>query len=462
MLTAVVIGLGDRGNVYSEYARGHSAEFKLVAAADPDSERLELFASKHNLSPDKCFSSWEELLDQEKLGHIAIITTPDHLHVQPALYAMQKGYDVLLEKPMAPTLDECMQLVQQAQKSNCILHICHVLRYTEFYSQIYEIIRSHEIGDIVNISMQENVSYYHYAHSYIRGNWHNREQSSPMILAKCSHDLDLLYWYVGKTPTKVASFGALSHFGTENAPSDVPERCTDGCSIADTCQYYAPRIYLDIVPLLHETVKYGGRIEREIARWGLKYPKLKQIPPFSRIDQYTGWPVSVISNDLTFQGKLQALEKGPYGRCVYHIKDHNVVDHQVVIIEFENQVTATLTMQGHSHNEGRTIRIDGTKGTITGEFLMSKQKLQVHHTQSGTSRTILDKKSVSGHGGGDAGLIRAFLELIRNKLLGEKDFTPFTSASSSLMSHLLAFAADEARLKNCVVNPSSILQNRSL
>ena len=219
---------------------------------------------------------------------------------------------------MAITIDDSIQLVQQAEASGCILQICHVLRYTKFYSKIHDVIRSGEIGDIVNISMQENVSYYHYAHSFIRGNWRNREQSNPMILSKCCHDLDLLYWYVKEDPAKVSSFGSLSHFGMTNAPPNVPERCTDGCRVADTCQYYAPKIYLDIVPLLHETVKYGGKMKREIARFGFKFPKLKRFPPFKQIDQYSGWPVSVISNDPSRDARLSALQKGPYGRCAGH------------------------------------------------------------------------------------------------------------------------------------------------
>ncbi len=448
-VTAVLIGAGDRGlHVYGKYAQKFPDELKIVAVAEPIAIRREKCRKWHRITESHAFASWEDLFQLGKIADVAIITTPDQLHMQPTVQALELGYDVLLEKPMATTIEDCKTLVQKAEETEKILQICHVLRYTQFYSTIYSLIRKGKIGDIVNISMRENVSYYHYAHSYIRGNWHNRETSSPMILAKCCHDLDLLYWFVGAKAEKISSFGALTFFGPENAPEDAPEYCLDGCPHEKTCLFYAPRIYVDIVPLLRIAQKGGSFMERIISSLVLKYPALKKIPPFSKAKAYSGWPIHVITEDTSIEGRIKALKTGPYGKCVYKVEDHNVVDHQTVNIFFENEVTATLTMHGHSHEEGRSIRIDGTKGTITGRFLASGTKLVLYESLSGKKEVVLKTNMLDAHGGGDFALMKAFIKNVREQ---SKNGT-MTSAKEALESHLMAFAADISRLEEKTVN----------
>ncbi|MHA1729216.1 MAG: Gfo/Idh/MocA family protein [Promethearchaeota archaeon] len=420
---AILIGAGQRGaDVFGAYAIDFPLELQIIAVAEPRKTHRERFSEMHNLESGMCYEKWEDLLKEGKISdkaEVAIIATPDRLHVKPAIAALEKGYDVLLEKPMATTLEDCKKLTDKTEQTGRKLQICHVLRYTKFYSAIHKLIREGKIGNIVNISMRENVSYWHYAHSFIRGNWHNREKSSPMILAKCCHDLDLLYWFVAARALKINSFGSLTYFGPNKAPKSAPMRCTDGCPAGDSCLYNAIRFYVENIPL-----------------------------------QYDGWPVSVITTDQSLEGRMKALREGPYGKCVYRVKDHNVVDHQVVGVEFENGVTATLTMHGHSHEEGRTIRIDGTKGTIIGEFLLSGNKLILHDSSSLNPKEIQDitAENDSGHGGGDTGLIRAFIKMIRSK----DTFIGKTGARESLESHLMAFAADKARLENRIVEMQEI------
>jgi len=338
LVTAIIIGAGSRGEIYAGYS-DKNPDFKVLGVADPSKIRRERLAKRHNIPDKSTFSNWEEILAQEKFADACIIATPDNMHYEPAIAAMKLGYEILLEKPMSPSEQECIDLVEISKKTSTLLQICHVLRHTSFYSRIHEVIQSGDIGDIVNISMRENVAYYHYAHSYIRGNWNNREESAPMILAKCSHDLDLIQWFLGDSrPRYISSFGSLSHFDLEKKKfavdrDNIPDRCTDGCPVAEDCVYYAPRIYRDITPLLHIARKSSPLGEKLVAKSVLKFPGLKSIPPFSLVNNYYGWPVDVICDDGSLESKQKALEKGPYGLCVYRVAEHNTVDHQMVNIE---------------------------------------------------------------------------------------------------------------------------------
>ncbi len=455
-ITAVSIAVGDRGTIYGQFALKFPQKLKIIAVAEPNETRRENYARIHKISSNHCFSDWKELLNSKQIAKIAIIATPDQVHFEPAIKAMKLGYDVLLEKPMAVTVEDCIELVNTSKETGKILQICHVLRHTKFFRKIHEIIRSGRIGKIVNISLRENVSYFHYAHSFIRGNWNNRLKSSPMILSKCSHDFDILYWLINANPLKISSFGSLSHFGKENAPKGTPKRCSFDCPVASTCLYFAYRIYLDIIPLLHVSKRGGNLSEKVKSKLILKFPSIRKLPLFKQIDNYSGWPVSVITEDFSRKGKIKALNNGPYGRCVYFVDDHDVVDHQTVNFEFENGITATLTMQGYSHEEGRTIRIDGNKGTIIGEFLLSKQEIVVYDSLSDYREVVLKFKMSDGHGGGDEKLMDAFINSVMdNKTPNNRE--SITTAQVSLMSHLMAFASDEARLKDLIINPNDYL-----
>ncbi len=454
-ITAVLIGAGNRGkDVYGQYALDHPEEIKIVAVAEPHPTRREQFARAHSIPSSHQYNTWEDLLNS-KIADAAFICTQDQMHTQPALQALNLGYHVLLEKPMATKLDECILLTKKAEELGQQLRIAHVLRYTNFFKTIYDIIQSGKLGEIITIDHRENVSYWHMAHSFVRGNWGKESTSSPMILAKSCHDLDILYWFLGKEPRNISSFGTLKHFKKENAPEGATKRCLDGCPAAKSCKYYAPRIYIDIIPLLRiAQIGMSGKTSF-IANLALEHPhlfeKLKRlIPPFRQVDDYKDWPVSTITEDLSPEGKWDALKHNPYGQCVY-FSDNDVVDHQVVIIEFENDTTATFTMHGHSHTEGRTIRIDGTKGTLIGEFLTIGERLTFYDHLSESEEVIIDRKmqldAASGHGGGDPELINSFIKSLR---LGIEE--PLTSAKASLESHLMAFAAEEARLTNKVIN----------
>ena len=451
MITAIILGAGDRGTVYASYALSHPDKLKIVGVAEPNPERREQFTAKFQVP--HVFSTWEHVFNKDKFADAVIITTPDQLHYAPTLKALEKGYHILLEKPIAPKEEQVKTILKQAKEKQVIVQIAHVLRYTKFYSKVKELLSSGRLGEIINITMMENVSYYHYAHSYIRGNWHNRETSSPMILAKCSHDLDLMYWFVENKPELVSSFGELSFFKNKSKDflAQLPERCTDGCLISNSCLYYAPRIYIDLIPFLHLIKNTGGMMEKITATLVLKYPWIKKLPFFSKINSYDGWPVSVITNDFTIEGKMKALREGDYGKCVYKVSDHNVVDHQVVIVQFKNQITASLTMHGHSSEEGRFIRIDGSKGTLIGEFKLGLQHLVFIESLTNKKQIVLHEKNLDGHGGGDWGMLSNFIKNVEAFKRGEKPRI-LTSLEESFISHEMAFAADKSRLTGKIVS----------
>ncbi len=452
-LTAVLIGAGDRGYAaYGPYALAHPDEIRFIAVAEPRDARRARFAQTHAIPPERQFRTWEDLLGRGQIADVALVCTLDRRHVAPTVAALEAGYDVLLEKPMATTLADCVRLVQTAERTGRLLQICHVLRYTAFFSTLHDIVASGRLGDIVTVEHRENVAYWHMGHSFVRGNWRDSRIESPMILAKCCHDLDILYWNLGPC-VRLNSFGSLIHFRAENAPPGAPERCTEGCPVADECPWYAPRLYLELIPLMHIARRSSSAFERLGATLALDHPALvsavrRLTPALDVALDYRDWPISVISEDASPEARRRALETGPYGRCVYRC-DNDVVDHQIVNMEFESGASVVLVMHGHSQEEARTTRYDGTRASLRGKFAYGlNDSIEIHdHLTGRVERRIprSPKGGTSGHGGGDAGVMAAFVRAVHDPS------TALTTARESLESHLMAFAAEEARVNGTIV-----------
>lgn len=402
----VVVGAGHRArDAYGPYVLQHPDEARIVAVAEPNPVRRKQFAEQFDIGDERCFGAWEELMEQPQLAPALLNLTQDRMHVDSTIAALERGYEVLLEKPMAQTPDDCVRLVEASERTGRMLQICHVLRFTPFFRTLHEIVESGRLGQIISVEHRENIAYWHMAHSFVRGNWRNQGLSSPLILAKCCHDLDILYWNHGRC-RRLSSVGSLLHFRAENAPPGAPLRCTDGCPAADECPFYAPRVY------------------------GL--PE-------------AAWTRGTITEIQTPEMILDALWTGPYGRCVYHC-DNDVVDHQIVAMEMESGVSVSMNFVGHSHREGRTLRIDGARATLRGTFIRGDYRMSIHdHLTNGAEEIELPDPD-GGHGGGDAGLLHAFLEAIRLERT-----EALTSARNSMESHLMAFAAEEARREGKVV-----------
>lgn len=458
----LLFGAGNRGaEAYGRYALEHPDEVKFIAVAEPDPTRREKFARDHRISPDLQFNSWQEALEANLSADAVLDATQDEMHHASAIAALRAGYDMLLEKPIAPTLDQTLEIIRTAEENDRTLVICHVLRFTDFFSKVNQIIKSGRLGKVVNISHSENVSYYHMAHSYVRGNWRNTSIAAPMILAKCCHDLDLLYWWMDDKPETLSSAGNLLYYRPENAPEGAPERCTDGCPAEETCPFYAPRIYRDNVPIKIAVSRSPRLPLRIIGRLSLHHPGLTKaiasvVPIVRALIDYDDWPRNVVTeNPKSNAAVMEALRTGPYGRCVYHC-DNDVVDHQVVNITFKKDVTATLTMHGHSEEEGRSLRIDGSRSTLKGKFASSTAWLEIHEHLTGEVTRFDFASEVdqsSGHGGGDAGLMHHFVQVMRGEV------QPLTSARDSLESHLMAFAAEEARLEKKTIDMDQFEKN---
>lgn len=407
-IKVAIAGVGSRGkDNYAPCVRRYPEDMEIVAAADPRRENLEDMIRDYGVPRERCFASAEELLEQPKLADVLFICTMDSMHAAQAVAAMEKGYDLLLEKPVATTLEDCAAVEREARRLGRTVVVCHVLRYTPFYQCVRNIVKSGRLGELSTVHAFENVGYYHYAHSYVRGNWRSSRETSPMILSKSCHDMDILLWLTGEKCEKVSSFGSLREFRPEKAPAGAGMRCTDGsCACKGACPYDAEKIYLDPVR--------GGN---------------------------DGWPANVVVNAPTVEKVEKALREGPYGRCVYHC-DNDVVDHQVVNMETESGMTISFTMCAFSNQIYRQIKIMGTWGELEGDMISNKIRVW----EFGKEPEIIDiaamEKDLSGHGGGDFRMVRDLLDLLQGK---DTHLDTITSIDRSLESHRVAFAAEYSR-----------------
>ncbi|MDC7289736.1 Gfo/Idh/MocA family oxidoreductase [Blautia schinkii] len=412
-VTAVLIGAGLRGDhAYSSYALSHPEEFRVVAVAEPDEKRRKEFGKKHHIPEAMQFDTYEKLLSLEKTADCAMVCTQDHMHYEPVMMALKKGYHVLCEKPMSPNPGEILRMGKMAEKYGRILSICHVLRYSPFFVKLKQLLDEKRIGQLMSVQHIEEVGYWHHAHSFVRGNWRNAEESSPMILQKCCHDMDILLWLVQSKCTRLSSFGTLTYFKEENAPKGAPLRCLDGCVHREECPYYAPAFYLEHPKAVADRLVYA------------------------------------VTEDIRKENVIRALREGPYGRCVFHC-DNTVVDHQVVNLEFENEVNVSFVMSAFTKECVRKINLMGTKGQITGN--MDEGRIEVYDFVSGNTETIQIHSASTGHSGSDECMMRDFVRQVAED--GKSGGR--TAAAASVESHLMALGAEQARLRGCTLDFSA-------
>ena len=411
-LTVAILGFGSRGRTaYGMELLTLKDRAQVVAIADHHEERLRMGAEAHGIPENMCFHSAEELLAQPKLADVAMICTQDRMHVTHAIAALRKGYDLLLEKPVSPLLSELQELTRVAKEEGRKVVVCHVLRYTPFFQTIKQAIDSGRLGTVVNIQALENVRYWHQAHSFVRGNWRREDETSPMILAKCCHDLDYLIWLSSSRVERVSSFGSLMYFKPENAPQGAAKRCLDGCLAKDSCPYDCEKIYLTN-------------------------------PDTGVLAGHTDWPVDVLSEYPTEESIRESIQNGPYGRCVFAC-DNDVVDNQIVNLQMESGAVLNLTMSAFTSHGGRTVKVMGTHGDLWGD--MDQNIIRI--TEFGKETEVIDLGTIAdnfeGHGGGDRGLVLAFLDYMEGKDPGNT----ITTLDTSIESHLAALAAEQSRLE---------------
>ncbi|XP_050953325.1 uncharacterized protein zgc:154075 isoform X2 [Labeo rohita] len=412
----IVVGAGNRGDNYSGYAVIFPDRMRVVGIADPRDFPRKKLQARHKVADENTFNDWRCIAEREKFADAVLICTPDRLHKDPAVALAKKGYHVLLEKPMAVTEEDCTEIVEACVQSGIMLTVCHVLQYDPLIHKIKELIDSGVIGDVIHIQHLEPVGFYHFAHSFVRGNWRNEAESSFALLAKSCHDLDLIHhWAGGRRCIKVSSFGSLSHFTKENKPAKAANRCLD-CPVEGDCAYSAKKIYLD-------QVKRGG----------------------------VGWPVSVIcSNSVPdIESVTEALRTGPYGRCVYEC-DNDVCSNQVVNMEFEGGLTAAFSMVAFTEEIcNRKTSIYGSKGELScnGDEINVFDFLTGKTTKHTADTRVPHNFGAGGHGAADYHLIDSFIAAVKNKDPSRIRSGP----KETLASHKLVFAAERARLENRVV-----------
>ncbi|MGM9662091.1 MAG: Gfo/Idh/MocA family protein [Oscillospiraceae bacterium] len=411
-LTVAVAGMGSRGWTYALCSEKYPEKMRVTAAADIRPGRLAMAKERFGIPEDRLFSSAEELLARPRLADILVISTQDRQHVPMAVAALEKGYHLILEKPISPEAGECAEILRAAEKAGRQVIVCHVLRYTPFYGKLKELLDGGAVGEVVAVQHVENVVYWHQAHSFVRGNWRRSDETSPMILAKCCHDFDLLLWLTGKHCRAVSSYGGTYLFRPEKAPAGAAERCLGGCQAKEGCPYDAEKIYITN------------------AATGVAHGK-------------TGWPCDVLADRPTEENIRAAIETGPYGRCVYAC-DNDVVDHQMVNLECTDGATLSLCMSAFTSRGGRDTKIMGTRGEIVAN--LSENTICV--MPFGGEKTVIDVSALaedfSGHAGGDTRMVEEFLDLVSGR---SGPTVRTTSLRDSVESHFAALAAEKSRLE---------------
>lgn len=406
------MGAGARGNrVFAELIATEDTGFDVVGVVEPHEGRRNAFAERYGVPAERAFQDLASFLDAPRFGDIVFICTPDVTHYAHARAISEKNYDILLEKPIATNLPDCLALLDVQKTYQNRVFVAHVLRYSPFFRAVKKVVDDGKLGKIRHIELQENIGHWHYAHSYVRGNWNREATSGPIILTKSSHDLDILHWLVGEQVESVVSYGGLNYFIEENAPPEAAERCVE-CPLQDECIYSATRFYLN---------------ERD------------------------EWPYNVIAPPPdTLADRREAIETGPYGRCVWK-SENDVCDEQTVLLRYQSGTVAIFGLHALSEQNTRTIRILFDDAELNGNLL--KGHLTISHFTGKVDKFSVEEielpPAVDSHGEGDLYLLRMLYE----HLSGGEHGRLVTSLESSLPSHVLAFLAEESRREGAIKVP---------
>lgn len=420
-LNVIVIGAGSRGRAYTDIMADLPEKFKVVGVAEPIDDRREYIMQKHGVPAENAYTTWEDILAVPKFADVAIIATMDRMHRDPVMKALELGYDLLLEKPVAPTAEECAEIYNYAKSMGRKIMVCHVLRFTSYFRALKGIIDSGKLGDIISVEHTEAVGNVHQSHSFVRGNWGNAEESSPMLLQKCCHDLDILQWMLGKQCKKISSFGSLRYFTEKNAPAGAPDYCVDGCPEAENCPYNAVKLYYD--------------------------------------DKKNDWFRGAMTKMAvpTDEAVMDCLKSTQYGKCVFKC-NNNVVDHQVVNMEFDEGLTVAFTMTCFNEG-GRHTKIYGTKGELWASMEQTEAKFFDFMTRKWetipTNESAVVTSLVGGHGGGDNGIVEVLYDYVNGNIPAEE----VSEIGVSCRNHMLVFAAEKSRHEGVIVDVEKFIKD---
>ncbi len=405
LIRVCLIGAGQRGTQLARQLNSFSGKAKLVAVAEPREEVRYALSKEFSLPAEYCFEDWEEMINSEIPCDAAIIATLDNQHTAPVLACLKQGWDILLEKPVADSFADVQRIELAGKKSGRIISVCQTLRYKPNFRKVKELVKSGQIGDVVGLEHLEGIGNIRFTHNYVRGKWGRVEDNTFLLLHKSSHDLDFISWIIDKPCVKVSSYGGLKYFKPENAPERASLRCTDDCPVEDTCIYSALKLYV--------------HTNRGV------------------------WPANTVSKDHSLQSHLDAIKTGPFGKCVWR-SGNNVVDHQVVAMEFEGNVTAVFTMSGFTSFIGRQTRIHGTKGDLF--FDEAKQEILVAKFGSGKEMKYTFDPDPHTHPE-DREIVQNWIEAV----LDQDSLKVAVDVKEARKSHAIVFAAEKSRLEGKTV-----------
>lgn len=391
-----ILGFGQRGFVYANIIKNNPDLMELVSVCEINPYKKPVIMSTFNISEDNYFTDYKKMYEKGKLADVLIISTMDQDHYKQALEALEIGYDLLLEKPIAVEKEHIIDIMEKAKQLKRKVAVAHVLRYTPFYQKLKLLIDDDRIGKVQAISQTENIGYFHFAHSYVRGNWRKKEDSAPMILAKACHDLDIIKYLVNDKCVKLSSFGNLNYFKKENAPKGSATHCYK-CEVE--CPFNAVTFY------------------KENPMWAMIFslnPNIEEV---------------FMDENLS------------YAKCVYKL-DNNVPDSQTVNLEFKNGVVANLMVTAFSKETHRQIKIHGSMGEIEADLEARKIVIKPYLGEDEIIDLSSDEVDFSFHQGGDNNLLVDFAK----KIQANEDTGLLTTIEESLESHILAIDAEESRL----------------
>ena len=424
-ITCVILGYGDRSSRYAAYAKEKSEELEIIGAIDVNPLKLKMAKAEFNLPDNVLYSNLDEFLQADVKCDVVINGTMDQYHYETTIPLLEKGYNILLEKPITANPTELLEIQALAEKNHCKVVVCHVLRYTPFYATIKQIIDSGKIGKIMDMQLNEHVWHGHFVNSYVRGKWRSeKECGSGLLLAKCCHDTDLMCWLNNATvPEKVSSFGSRSFFTERDAPEGATKYCFE-CPKKDECMFNAYKFQLE-----------------------------KDFIPF-----YTWAGINKPLDEITKEEKVEFLKKDVYGQCVFKT-DMDIVDRQCVSVEFANGSIGTLNMVGGASKAGRHIHVICEYGEISGYIEDNKIVVRVFDKNDvWYNEEIIDlneqnklsdeDNSVGGHYGGDHFIMKDLVRFLN----GEKTSVSTTVINDSVNSHLICYAAEKSRKNNVVVD----------
>ena len=360
-LRVAVVGIGKRGGWFCQNIIEKNADkADLVAMVDVHPHYAQIIADHYDLSV-QISDDYEEVVTRDDVDAVVVVT-PDFAHVGPTTAALKAGKHVFIEKPLAIKLEDCDRMIEASRQSDAICCVGFNLRHGPVHGKVHDLIQQGKLGKITTIESNE---WYFGGRTYFR-RWNRLcKFGGGLWITKASHDFDMITWLAGGPPTRVCAMANLSHY----KPLDgAGPRCRD-CGIKDSC------------------------------------------PDFYDVKQTTDYwfPDAYNQHQLELEETNQAL---PLDLCLYN-SDKDTFDNGVAIIEYDNDVRATYTVNVVASTSTRQLGINGTKGAVEADMTAGIVEFTERFTEKKTTFDMY-KETVGGHGGADNTLLSEFFDKCTN------------------------------------------------